>query len=268
MRAQLRVAVALALDRVGVEAERDVVDEHAPVDLGQVDAALAAVDERVERADDVVAVDAEVEREVVARARRDAGVGQVELGGDRGDDRLRAVAAGHRQPVGAAGDRVAHELLEVPRGAELDRLDPARAGLVGQREALGLAAAGLRVEEQHRPLRRRHAAAAARGRRTPPARRRTPSTSAATTSSSSSRRSLDQQRRSPRRARARRPRGPATRAAPRRRTPYQAAAAATATQASAIRPRGNSCTATTTASAEPAEAEDAGRRSPRPAARS
>ena len=38
---QLRVAVALALDGLGVEAERDVVDEHAAVDLGEVDPALA-----------------------------------------------------------------------------------------------------------------------------------------------------------------------------------------------------------------------------------
>ena len=71
-RAQLRVAVALVLDGLGVEAQGHVVDEDAPVDLGEVDAALAAVDERIERADDVVAVDPEVQREVVARAGRDA----------------------------------------------------------------------------------------------------------------------------------------------------------------------------------------------------
>ena len=116
-RPQLRLAVAVALDRLGVDAERDVVDEDPAVDLGEVDAALAAVDERVERADDVVAVDPEVEREVVAGAGRDAGVGQAVLGGDRGDDRLRAVAAGHRERVGAVGDRVAHELLRGRRRA-------------------------------------------------------------------------------------------------------------------------------------------------------
>ena len=53
---------------------------------------------------------------MVARARRHAGIGQIELGGDRSDDRLRAVAAGHREPVRSARDRVAHELLEVPEG--------------------------------------------------------------------------------------------------------------------------------------------------------
>ena len=76
------------LDRLRVEPERDVVDEHAPVDLSQVDAALATVDEGVEGADDVVAVNSEVEGEVVAGACRDAGVGKVELGGDHRDHRL------------------------------------------------------------------------------------------------------------------------------------------------------------------------------------
>ena len=74
-RLQLRLAIALALDSLRVEAERDVVDENASVDLCEVDPALAAVDERVERADDVVAIDAEVEGEVVSRPGRDAGVG-------------------------------------------------------------------------------------------------------------------------------------------------------------------------------------------------
>ena len=154
-RVQLRVAIALSLHRLGIESERDVVDEHAPVDLGQVHDALAAVDERVEGANDVLAVNAEIEREVVARTRRHARVGQVELGGDRRDDGLGAVAAGHREPVGSAGDRLANEPLEIPRRAELDRLDPARARLGRDREALGLATAGLRVKEQHRPARRR-----------------------------------------------------------------------------------------------------------------
>ena len=57
-RAQLRLPVALPLDRFRVDPERDVVHEHAAVDLREVDASLPPIDQRVERADDVVAVDA------------------------------------------------------------------------------------------------------------------------------------------------------------------------------------------------------------------
>ena len=112
-RVQLRLPVSRTLHRVGVQPERDVVDEHPPVDLGQVDPPLAAVHERVERADDVVAVDPEVEREMVPGARRYARVRQVELGRDHRDHGLRAVAAGHRERVRALLHRAADELLEV-----------------------------------------------------------------------------------------------------------------------------------------------------------
>ena len=105
--ADLGVPVARALDRLGVQAERDVVDEHPAVDLGEVHPPLTAVDERVESADDVVAVHAEVEGEVVPGAGRHAGVRQPELGGDRGDDGLRAVPTRHREPVRATRDRAA-----------------------------------------------------------------------------------------------------------------------------------------------------------------
>ena len=238
-RLQLGLAIALALDRLRVEAERDVVDEHAPVDLGEVDPPLATVDERVQRTDDIVAVDAEVEREVVARPRRDAGVGQVELGGDRGDDRLRAVAAGHRQPVGALGDGGAHELLEIAAERQLDRLDPARPCLVGELEALRLAAAGLRVEEQTGSPRRRRRQQAERGRRRPPwrrpkvAERHQPRPrslpadppSRITISSDASTRSAAKAR-------------PTTRRPLARISPYQAAIAAPIRSAAMIRPRG------------------------------
>ena len=59
------VAIAVGLDSLGVEAERDVVDGHAAVHLGEVNRSLAAVDEGVERPDDVIAIDPEVEREIV-----------------------------------------------------------------------------------------------------------------------------------------------------------------------------------------------------------
>ena len=106
----LGVAVLLRLDDLGVDAERDVVDEDPAVDGGEVDAALDGVAEGVERADDVVAVEAEVEREVVAGAGRDADERHVGRHGDRRHQGLGAVAAGHADHVGAAVDGVLGQL--------------------------------------------------------------------------------------------------------------------------------------------------------------
>ena len=237
------------LHRLGVEPERDVVDEHPPVDLAEVDPPLTAVDERVEGTDDVVAVDAEIEREVVAGPGRDAGVRQPELGGDRGDDRLRAVPAGHGQPVRAARDGGADQRLEVVTALELDRLDATLAGLLGQREALRFAAAGLRVVEEHRLPRRRRARQIhvhGEGGTRRSQRHQQPRHD----------QQIDQRRpaghHQDQRARERQagddqpddPRRPRAAAAP-----YQAAAPATSTQPSSSSPRGNSLTATATASA-------------------
>ena len=109
----LGVAVALLLDDRGVDAERHVVDEEPVADRRVVDAPLDGVAEGVEARARVVAVDAQVEGEVVAGAGRDAHERQVVLDGDRGDEGLGPVAAGHAEAVGAAGDGVAGELLEV-----------------------------------------------------------------------------------------------------------------------------------------------------------
>jgi hypothetical protein len=94
---------------------------------------------------------------VVTRPGRNTGVRQSALGGDRGHDGLRAVPAGHGQPVRAARDGGADQRLEVLTALELDRLDPTLAGLLGQREAHRFAATRLRVVEQHRMPRRRRA---------------------------------------------------------------------------------------------------------------
>ena len=144
----LRLAVALALDGLRVETERDVVDEDAAVDLGEVDAALAAVDEGVEGADDVVAVDAEIEREVVAGAGRDAGVRQVASAATA------ATIACEPSPPAIASPSAPS--ATAPRTSSRGRSPssssigsmPRLAGLVGEVEALGLAAAGLRVVEE------------------------------------------------------------------------------------------------------------------------
>ena len=70
-RARLGVAVGRLPNGVAVDPERHVVEEEAAVHLGHVDPALDAVGEGVERADQIAAVDADVEREMVAGARRE-----------------------------------------------------------------------------------------------------------------------------------------------------------------------------------------------------
>ena len=70
--ARLRVAVARLVYGIAVDPDRDVVQEKAAVDLGDVDAALDALRERIERPDRVAAVDARVQREVVSRTGGDA----------------------------------------------------------------------------------------------------------------------------------------------------------------------------------------------------
>ena len=157
--ADLGVAVAGALDRLGVEAERDIVDEYATVDLGEVHPTLTAINERVQCTDDVVAVNAEIEREVVAGAGRHACVWQPDFGSDLGNDRLRAVPAGHREPVRATLDRATYEHLKVIAGLQLDRLDATLTSLLGELEAFRLPTTGARIEEQHRSPRRRERSA-------------------------------------------------------------------------------------------------------------
>ena len=152
--ADLGVAVAGALDRLGVEAERDIVDEYATVDLGEVHPTLTAINERVQSTDDVVAVNAEIEREVVAGASRHACVRQPDFGSDLGNDRLRTVPACHCEPVRATLDRATYQRLEVLAGFQLDRLDATLASLLGELEAFGFPATGARIVEQHRPARR------------------------------------------------------------------------------------------------------------------
>ena len=67
-RSRLGITVGRLANGVAVDPERHVVEEEAAVHLGYVDPALDAVGERVERADEIAAVDADVEREVVAGA--------------------------------------------------------------------------------------------------------------------------------------------------------------------------------------------------------
>jgi uncharacterized membrane protein YbhN (UPF0104 family) len=150
---EFRLSIAGPLDGLRVEPERHVVDEDLSIHLSKVDPPLPAVDERIQGADDIVSVHPKVEREVVPCAGRDARVWQLELGCDCGDDRLRPVASGHRQRIGAIRHGRARELLEIRTACQLDRVDAPGSGLAGEREPLRLPPSRLRVEEKNRPLR-------------------------------------------------------------------------------------------------------------------
>ena len=61
------------------------------------------------------------------------------LDGDRRHQRLGAVAAGHAEAVGASGDGIAGELLEVEAVVEHHRLDAELVGQLDEAELLDLA---------------------------------------------------------------------------------------------------------------------------------
>ena len=92
-RSRLRVAIRRLPNRLAVDPERDVVEEQPTVHAADVDQALDAVGERLERADEIVPVDAEVEREVVPRPGWNADERQAVCVRGRRDDRQRPVAA-------------------------------------------------------------------------------------------------------------------------------------------------------------------------------
>ncbi|CAM5397252.1 hypothetical protein STANM309S_00736 [Streptomyces tanashiensis] len=114
-------------DTLRVHPEGDGVDEGPPRDRAQVDPELLAVAQRVEAAGRVGAVEAQVQGEVVAGAGRHHQERQVVLGGDLGHQRLRAVAAGHPEQIGALG----HGLPGQPGDIRLG--GPGRAGSPGRR---------------------------------------------------------------------------------------------------------------------------------------
>ena len=74
------------VDQPGIDAERDVVQEQAPVDGTDVDRSLAAVAERAQRREGIFAVQPDVPGEMVTGPERDDHEGQLALhrgGGDR-----------------------------------------------------------------------------------------------------------------------------------------------------------------------------------------
>ena len=131
------------VDEHRVGADRDVVQEETAVGPPDVDPALGAV-EGVERGLRLRAVEAEVAREVVAGAERDADEREPALEGRAGDGGHRAVAAGCPEH---AGVRLSRE-----RGCVLARSQDVRVDAARRRRGAELvdagAVAGAGIDEQ------------------------------------------------------------------------------------------------------------------------
>ena len=149
-RRELRVAVRLLLHDVGVDAERNVVDEQPAVHRRVVDPTFDRVSKRVHRVPRIVSVQSEVEREVVASSGAHTDEGQSVLDRDCRDECLRTVTTRHAQAVRTPLDGIARELLEIEAVVEEHGLDAQLRGKVDESEALDLSAARPRVAQQHR----------------------------------------------------------------------------------------------------------------------
>src|SRR4029077_13492962 len=100
-RIELVAAVGRGLDDLRVRAEGRVVDEGPAVDHPEVDPQLDAVGQGAQAGGRVLAVQPEVEGEMVTGARADHQERDAVLGGDAGHQGLRAVTAGHTEQVRA-----------------------------------------------------------------------------------------------------------------------------------------------------------------------
>jgi hypothetical protein len=119
----LGIAVVRGLDDLRVHTHRRVVDKDPSIDLGKIDLRINAVLVRVQGSNDIVAVKAKIQREVVAGPRRDDNERDPVTTRHRGDRRLRAVTTRHAEQVGASGHCVLGQLAQVVAPIQDDRLD-------------------------------------------------------------------------------------------------------------------------------------------------
>ena len=146
--ALLVLPVLVAVHRLGVHPEADIVEERPVTSEAVIDENLVTVANRVERGQRVVPIESEVEAEVVARPDRDTEERHITLDGNARHQPERAVTAGRADRVGAGVDGVARELSDVVAAFEHDHSDAGLAGGVGQPELLGLAVAAPAVDNQ------------------------------------------------------------------------------------------------------------------------
>ena len=148
--ADLGLAVGRPLDRVPVDAERDVVEEQPAVYVRYVDPPLDAVAERIQCAGQVLPVHSHVEREVVARPGGNAYERQTVRCCDHGHDCQRPIAAGDAEGICAAFCCCLGERGKALAGAQNDNVDTLLAGPLNESAALGRTPAGPGIHKQHR----------------------------------------------------------------------------------------------------------------------
>src|SRR5580700_8034099 len=156
-RIQLVAAVGRGLDHLRVRAERRVVDERLAVDHPEVDPQLDSIGQSTQTGGRVLAIQPQVEGEVIARARADDDERDAVLGRDPGHEGLRSVASGDAEQVGACLDGLAGHLGDIDGlgAANEEHLGAEFFGLALQVELRDLPAAGLRVHDQVRVSGRR-----------------------------------------------------------------------------------------------------------------
>jgi hypothetical protein len=134
---------------IGVQAQRHVVHEEPVADSADVDATLQRLAERVESAHHVVAVEAEIERDVVQRASGDAHERRVTAHGDSRDRCERTIASRDADHIGATVDRVLRKLCEPNARLEHQGFDPPTTRLISEVERSRAPMPRVGVEDQH-----------------------------------------------------------------------------------------------------------------------
>jgi len=151
-RAQLVAAVGGGLDDLGVGTEGRVVDERLTADQSQVDTQLDTIGEGAQARRRVLAVQPQVEGEVVTGARGDYHERNAVLGSDPRYKGLGAVAARDAEQISACCDRLPRYLGHVDplRAAHQEHVSAQSLRPPRQVELADLPAAGPRVHDQER----------------------------------------------------------------------------------------------------------------------
>jgi hypothetical protein len=136
------------MDGLAVDPERDVVEKDAAVHLRHIDRPLdGVVAERIQRADEVMSIDTEIERKVVPGAGGNAYEGKLAGPCGCGHDGERPVAAGHAERIHPVGHGFIDERCQVLVRTEDAGMDPSLARPLDHPCLRCLAAAGPRVDE-------------------------------------------------------------------------------------------------------------------------